>query len=107
MSNWVKTMCFLHPFNFSEQSFASMKQKYEIEIHEWKEKLNEAQNKIAQLKIEIDNLEKDKRTLNAKYDKFEEDSEVVLIGDQRLVPFRKLKCLLQYFLLLQTSVLIL
>ena len=82
-------MCFLYPFNFSEQSFASMKQKYEIEIHEWKEKLNEAQNNIAQLKIKIDNLEKDKNTLNAKYDKFEEDSEVVLIGDKRLVPFRK------------------
>ena len=66
-----------------------MKQKYEIEIHEWKEKLNEAQNNIAQLKIEIDNLGKDKKTLNAKYNKFEEDSEVVLIGDKRLVPFRK------------------
>ena len=84
-----------------------MKQKFEVEIHEWKGKLNEAQNNIAELKIEIDNLNQDKKTLNAKYDKFEEGSEILLIGNQRLVPFRKSKCLNQYFLLLQTTFLML
>jgi len=49
-----------------EQSIAAMKQKFEVEIHEWKGKLNEAQNNIAELKIEIDNLNQDKKTLNAK-----------------------------------------
>ena len=68
----------------------SMKKKFETEISEWKVKLTEAQNVIAQLKIEINNLEQENKNLNLKYDKFD-GREIILIGHKRLVPFRKAK----------------
>jgi len=49
-----------------EQSLMSMKKKFETEISEWKVKLTEAQNVIAQLKIEINNLEQENKNLNLK-----------------------------------------
>merc|ERR1712156_437008 len=70
-----------------EQSLMSMKKKFETEISEWKVKLTEAQNVIAQLKIEINNLEQENKNLNLKYDKFD-GREIILIGHKRLVPFR-------------------
>ena len=83
-------------FHFpSEQSLMSMKKKFETEISEWKVKLTEAQNVIAQLKIEINNLEQENKNLNLKYDKFD-GKEIILIGHNRLVPFRKAKSLNTY-----------
>ena len=83
-------------FHFpSEQSLMSMKKKFETEISEWKVKLTEAQNVIAQLKIEISNLEQENKNLNLKYDKFD-GKEIILIGHKRLVPFRKAKSLNTY-----------
>ena len=73
----------------------SMKKKFETEISEWKVKLTEAQNVIAQLKIEINNLEQENKNLNLKYDKFD-GKEIILIGHNRLVPFRKAKSLNTY-----------
>ena len=73
----------------------SMKKKFETEISEWKVKLTEAQNVIAQLKIEINNLEQENKNLNLKYDKFD-GKEIILIGHKRLVPFRKAKSLNTY-----------
>ena len=73
----------------------SMKKKFEAEISGWKVKLTEAQNVIAQLKIEINNLEQENKNLNLKYDKFD-GKEIILIGHKRLVPFRKAKSLNTY-----------
>ena len=66
-----------------------MKKKFESEISEWKQKLADAQALIAQLRIDINNLEQDKKQLNAKYDKFHQDYEILLQGIRRLVPFRQ------------------
>ena len=66
-----------------------MKKKFESEISEWKQKLADAQALIAQLRIDISNLDQDKKQLNAKYDKFHEDHEILLQGIRRLVPFRQ------------------
>lgn len=65
-----------------------MKQKFKTEIEEWKTKLGDAQNTIAQLKIEITNKQQENKTLTSKYDMLEGE-EVLLIGYNRLVPFRK------------------
>ena len=65
-----------------------MKQKFKAEIEEWKTKLGDAQNTIAQLKIEINNKQLENKTLTSKYDMLEGE-EVLLIGYKRLVPFRK------------------
>lgn len=75
-------------FFVSEKSLMSMKQKFEAEIEEWRTKLGDAQNTIAQLKIEISNKQQENKTLTSKYDMFEGE-EVLLIGHKRLVPFRK------------------
>ena len=73
----------------SEQSLITMKQKFETEISEWKQKLSDAQSVIAQLRIDINNLDQDKQQLNLKYDQLEEDNEIILKGIRRLVPFRQ------------------
>ena len=73
----------------SEQSLMTMKQKFETEISEWKQKLSDAQSVIAQLRIDINNLDQDKQQLNLKYDQLEEDNEIILKGIRRLVPFRQ------------------
>ena len=73
---------------FSEQSLLSIKQKFEAEIEDWKIKLSDAQNTIAQLKIEINNKQQENKTLSSKYEMFE-GKEVILIGYKRVVPFRK------------------
>ena len=65
-----------------------MKQKFKAEIEEWKTKLGDAQNTIAQLKIENNNKQQENKTLTSKYDMLEGE-EVLLIGYKRLVPFRK------------------
>ena len=65
-----------------------MKQKFKAEIEEWKSKLGDAQNTIAQLKIEINNKQLENKTLTSKYDMLEGE-QVLLIGYKRLVPFRK------------------
>ena len=67
-----------------------MKQKFEAEIEDWKTKLGDAQNTIAQLKNEISNKQQENKTLTSKYDMLEGE-EVILIGHKRLVPFRKTK----------------
>ena len=66
-----------------------MKKKFESEISEWKQKLADAQALIAQLRIDINNLEQDKKQLNAKYAKFYQDYEILLQGIRRRVPFRQ------------------
>jgi len=50
----------------NEQSLLSMKQKFEAEIEDWKTKLGDAQNTIAQLKIEISNKQQENKTLTSK-----------------------------------------
>merc|ERR1711936_213233 len=65
-----------------EQSLLSMKQKFKTEIEEWKTKLGDAQNTIAQLKIEITNKQQENKTLTSKYDMLEGE-EVLLIGYNR------------------------
>ena len=65
-----------------------MKQKFEAEIEDWKSKLGDAQNSIAQLKIEISNKQQENKTLTSKYDMLEGE-EIILKGHKRLVPFRK------------------
>ena len=73
-----------------------MKQKFEAEIEDWKTKLGDAQNTIAQLKIEISNKQQENKTLTSKYDMLEGEV-VILIGRKRLVPFRKTKSPLWHY----------
>jgi len=49
-----------------EQSLMAMKRNFELEISEWKTKLTDAQNFIAQMKIQIDNVQQDNKKLNIK-----------------------------------------
>jgi len=49
-----------------EQSLMAMKKNFELEISEWKTKLTDAQNFIAQMKIQIDNVQQDNKKLNIK-----------------------------------------
>lgn len=49
-----------------EQSLMAMKRNFELEITEWKTKLTDAQNFIAQMKIQIDNVQQDNKKLNIK-----------------------------------------
>ena len=73
-----------------------MKQKFEAEIEDWKTKLGDAQNTIAQLKNEISNKQQENKTLTSKYDMLEGE-EVILIGHKRLVSFRKTKSPLWHY----------
>jgi len=49
-----------------EQSLMAMKRNFELEITEWKTKLTDAQNFIAQMKIQIENVQQDNKKLNIK-----------------------------------------
>jgi len=49
-----------------EQSLMAMKRNFELEISEWKTKLTDAQNFIAQMKIQIENVQQDNKKLNIK-----------------------------------------
>ena len=76
------------PLCCSEQSIMAMKTKFEKEIADWKIQLTEAQSIIAQLKLQLENIQQDNKKLNTKYDKLG-GQKLVLIGYQRLVSFRK------------------
>jgi len=50
----------------SEESVLIVKNKYEAEINDWRAKYEEAQNIIAQIKIDLGNLKQDNSQLNLK-----------------------------------------
>ena len=75
----------------------AMKRNFELEISEWKTKLTDAQNFIAQMKIQIDNVQQDNKKLNIKYAKYGGGNLVHLWGYQRWVSFRKAEVENSYF----------
>merc|ERR1711915_529341 len=72
----------------SEESVLIVKNKYEAEINDWRAKYEEAQNIIAQIKIDLGNLKQDNSQLNLKYADLVGGDEILLQGNNRLVPFR-------------------
>ena len=73
---------------FSEESVLIVKSKYEAEIGDWRVKYEDSQNIIAQMKIEIGNIKQDNQQLNLKYAGLVGGDEILLVGCDRLVPFR-------------------
>ena len=53
---------------YSEHSVSVIKKKFEAELSDWKKKLDESQNVIAQLKIDLGNSNQDNKQLQVKYD---------------------------------------
>ena len=74
--------------NISSEESVLVKSKYEAEIGDWRSKYEDSQSIIAQMKIEINNIKQDNKQLNLKYAELFGGDEILLVGCDRLVPFR-------------------